>query len=595
MIRVADYVAKFLSQHGIDTVYLVSGGGMMFLLDGLACNPDITVVSNHHEQASAMAAVAHAKYTGLGCAYLTTGCGGTNAITGVLHAWQDGASCFFVSGQCKRADTIRNSGLALRQVGAQEADIVALVEPITKYAVMVNDPQEIRYHLEKALYLATTGRPGPVWVDVPLDVQSSLIDESTLKPFTPPQEEKAPCAYAQLVESLKEAKRPVIIAGNGVRLSHTTDAFGEFVKKHQIPYVATRLAVDVQPFTADLYIGRMGSKGTRAANFAVQNADLILVLGARLSIGTTGYEYDKFAPYAKIVVVDIDPVEHQKSSVSIDEFIECDLRDFFADFPQNGYQAPAAWRAKCLEWKEMFPLYAKETHTNENGIDLYYFTDCLSRSLAGDDVVVADAGSATNVPAQALILTDKRQRYITSGGQAEMGFTLPATVGLCMASGHRAIGITGDGSLQMNIQELQTIAHYNLPAKIFVWNNAGYLSIRNTQNAYFEGRKLGSDYESGVTFPDLRKLADAYGIKYILADKPENMMKDIADTLAGDMPVICEVMCDPGQQTIPSVTSRVREDGKMESSPLDDMAPFLPRDVYEAQCVAKLEGEEQKK
>jgi acetolactate synthase-1/2/3 large subunit len=585
-MRVADYIANFLFDNGIGTVYMVAGGGMAFLSDGLLCKKEITVICNHHEQASAMAAVAHSKFGGIGCSYVSTGCGGTNALTGLLHAWQDSTPCIFISGQSKRKQTIYHSKLRLRQFGVQEADIIKLVTSITKYAVMVNDEYKIRFCLEKAMHLAFLGRPGPVWIDVPMDIQNAEVDPLEMKGFVPRHKKIEPPSLDILVQALKQAKRPLIIAGQGIRLSGSIKAFSDFVHKYKIPFVCTRMGLDSLPFTDNLYVGRMGNKGTRAANFSIQNADFILSLGARLSVSSTGHSYKDFAPYAKVFVVDIDEVEHKKNTIKIDGFIHYDLRNFFEDFPKISYAAPLSWQRKCLEWKEIFPVYSKEDNNNPEWIDLYYFIDSLSRCLKEDDVVVTDTGSALFVTGQGIKFFSQEQRYITSGAQVEMGFTLPGTIGVCMASGkNRVIGITGDGSLQMNIQELQTIAYHKLPIKLFVWNNQGYLTMKKTQDNFF-GRRIGADNESGVSFPDLSKIAEAYNIEYIKAQKPEQLQSDIKKVLDSYGAVICEVMCDPNQEIV-TVSSKILPDGTIVSPPIDDMYPFLPRDVYECNCIAK--------
>jgi acetolactate synthase-1/2/3 large subunit len=581
-MRVADYIADFIYNQGIDTVFMVAGGGQMFLTDGLAIHPRIKVLCNHHEQASAMATVAYAKYHGIGCAYVSTGCGGTNTITGVLHAWQDSTACIFISGQIKRKETIRNSGIALRQFGVQEADIVTLVEHITKYSVMVNEPNEIRYHLEKAVWLAKTGRPGPVWIDIPLDVQSAEINLNNLRKFELELITFPVIDYGMIINSLKGAHRPVVIAGQGIRLAGKQKKFNDFIHKHEIPVVCSRMGIDVMPTTDKLYIGRIGNKGTRPANFSVQNADLLLSIGSRLSVSTTGHQYELFAPKAKIIVVDIDETEHKKNTIKIDRFIHCDIKDFFDNMPNFEYHTPSEWLDRNIIWKQTYPVFDPKNIKAKTGIDLYHFIDTLSKSIGENDIVVTDAGSAVFAPAQGIELYSENQRYITSGAQAEMGFTVPGVIGVCKAAKHRAIGITGDGSFQMNIQELQTIVYNQLPTKIFVWNNNGYLSMRATQGKFFDGRIIGTDSRNGVSFPDLSKIADAYGIYYVLIEKPAELKHKIEIVLSYDGPVVCEVMCDPDQEIIPSISARVLPDGSMVSPPIDDMYPFLDRDEYEA-------------
>lgn len=594
-MRVCDLIADYVYRSGIEDVFMISGGGLMFLTDGLACHQKLNKICCHHEQAVAMAAVAYAKYKGNGCAYVTTGCGGTNALTGVLNAWQDNVPCVFISGQCKRKETLGYIALPIRQVGVQEADIISIVKTITKYAVMVEHKEDILYHLEKAFFLAKEGRPGPVWLDIPMDIQSAEIEESLLHHFDPvelklPKKEISPKEVEGLVYDLKQAKRPVIVAGHGVRLAGATEELFEFVHRHKIPVVFSRLGTDVMPTMDGLNIGRIGNKGTRAANFALQNADLVIAIGSRLSVSSTGQEYEYFARDAKVVAVDIDKYEHLKNTVHIEQIIQADAKDtlqkLLLEFQEGDY---ADWAKKCLVWKESYPVCLEEYYEDDSqGINMYLFVEELSKYLKDDSVVVTDAGSAVYVPAQGIKTYDKKQRYITSGAQAEMGFTLPATIGVCAARGGKEVlGITGDGSFQMNIQELQTFVHHRFPIKIFVWNNDGYLSIRATQNKFFDGRFIGTDSTSGVSFPELRKIADAYGIEYVRIDKIQDIQTQLPFIMAQTGPVLCEVKIIRDQEVIPAVSSKRLEDGRLVSAPIEDMYPFLPRDEFKENMIVE--------
>lgn len=591
-IRVADYIANFVAnQLKVNSIFTVTGGGAMFLNDAFGNHKDIEAIYNHHEQASAMAAVGYAKYSmGYGVACVTTGCGGTNAITGVLDAWQDSTPVFFVSGQVKRKETTYNSQVSMRQYGVQEADIVAIVEPITKYSVMVNEPNDIAYHLEKAAYIGENGRPGPVWIDVPLDVQGAWVNEADLKHFCPEDElqvtaepnEESMIEFQGLIQ---KAKRPVVIAGNGIRLSSTQNQFVDFIEKYRLPTTFSYLSIDLLPSSHELAVGRLGTKGDRAGNFAVQNTDLVIVLGSRLSVALTGFEYDLFAREAKIVVVDIDAEEHRKNTVNIDLMIEADLRDFFkvANLSYNGSDE---WVAKCKHWRNIWPVYQSEYATEEN-INMYEFIHGLESSMKEDSTVVSDAGSAYYVTSQALKIA-KQQRYITSGAQADMGYTIPAAIGTCIAKNKQEVlGITGDGSFQMNIQELQTIVHNNLPIKLFVWNNDGYLSIKTTQSKFFERRFAGTGPESGVSCPSFEKIANAYGIHYVKAETPAELSQALNETHAIDGPVICEIICPETQEVVPAVSSLKREDGSMVSKPIEDMYPFLDRETFYQEMLVK--------
>lgn len=594
MQRVADYIAEYIYMLGVEHVFMVSGGGMMFLSDGVACHPYLKVVCNHHEQAAAMAAVAYAKSRqSFGAAYVTTGCGGTNAMTGLLDAWQDNVPCIFISGQCKRKETIRNSGLNLRQIGVQEADIIAIVESLTKYAVMVNDPAKIAWHLDRAVHEARSGRPGPVWLDIPMDVQGALIDETALERFVPGRveldykEEPTQEELLQVEELFNKSRRPIIVAGQGIRLSRAIPGFQAFIEKYRIPVVASRLGIDLLPSDHPLFIGRIGNKGDRAGNFAVQNADMVISVGSRLSVSSTGHEYGTFAREADIVVVDIDPVEHRKNTVKVDLFINSDAGKFFEMLRLRNAPETANWVEKCLDWKTKWPVCLPEYANEKDGINLYYFVDLLSKLMKSDATVVSDAGSSFYAVSQGIQIRGD-QRYVTSGGQADMGFTLPACIGASVAHGRgEVLGVTGDGSFQMNIQELQTIVYNDLPVKIFVWNNDGYLSIRASQSKFFEGRFIGTDNTSGVSFPDTGKIANAYGIKYFRADDSTRLEEVLGEVLAYPKAAICEVMCRRDQEIVPTVASYRKNDGTMVSRPIEDMYPFLEREVFYREMIVK--------
>jgi acetolactate synthase I/II/III large subunit len=586
--RIADIVASFLVDQGIKDIFTLTGGGAMFLNDGIASNDNINAICNHHEQACAMGAVAYAKYkNGLAAAMLTTGCGATNAITGLLDAWQDNTPVIFISGQIKRKETSRNAQTNLRQFGVQEADIVSIVESLTKYAVMVNEPEEILYHLEKAVHLAQTGRPGPVWIDIPLDVQGFSIDTSELKHFIPDadttQEIKG---IDQFIEMYEQAERPIILAGNGVRLSGSVEKLREFVSKNNVPCAVSYLAADYFEQDNPNYVGRIGIKGDRAGNFAIQNSDLIISLGSRLSICLTGFEYELFARESKLIVVDIDEDEHKKDTVNIDQFIYSDVGAFLENiWNKVTPKSLGEWQNKCVHWKNKWPVYQEGYDTNT--VNMYEFTKALSELASEDSIVVSDAGSSYYVVSQSFTLKSNKQRYITSGAQADMGFTLPAAIGACIAANKSVIGITGDGSFQLNIQELQTIKHYNLPVKLIVWNNNGYLSIRATQNKFFDGRRIGTDPESGVSFPEVEKIANAYELPYVKINNVDELREKLANVIATSGPIICEVICPENQEIIPAVSAVKNKDGSMTSKPIEDMYPFLDRNEFLDEMLIK--------
>ena len=587
-MRVSDVIVDFIYKLGVDTVFTVTGGGAMFLNDAVAAHGEMKALCNHHEQACAMGAVGYAKLrNGYGSAILTTGCGATNATTGLLDAWQDNVPCFFISGQVKRKETTYNATVPLRQIGVQEANIVAIVDSLTKYAIMVNEPEDILYELEKAAFLAKSGRPGPVWIDVPLDVQGATVDLDSLHHYVPEPEaleKPSPSAenIATLLNQIAISKRPIIIAGNGIRLGGAVDAFQSFVEKSMIPVVVSYLGADLLPSNHPHYVGRVGIKGERAGNFAMQNADLVISIGCHLSVALTGFEYELFAREAYLSVIDIDPNEHLKNTVKIDQFIHSDVLEFFSKASATEHQETSwvEWGETCRKWRGQWPICLPLYADEKEGINKYSFINKLEDHLKDDSVVVSDAGSSYYVTSQALKIRD-RQRYLTSGAQADMGFTLPAAIGASVArNGKEVIGITGDGSLQMNIQELQTLVHHQLPVKLVVWNNNGYLSIRATQLKFFSGREIGTDPASGVSFPSTEKIAKAYGITFLRVSELTALDEAIEIMMGTTGPMILEVMCPENQEVIPTASSMRMPDGRMVSKPLEDMYPFLEREEF---------------
>jgi acetolactate synthase-1/2/3 large subunit len=592
-IRVADFVAGFISDNlKVRDIFMVSGGGIMFLTDAVQKNKKLNAVCNHHEQTSAIALDAYARVTqNFGVGLFTTGPGATNAITGLAGAWQDSIPGFFISGQSKRKETVHNSGVkGLRQYGIQEVDIIPVVKPLCKYTVFLNNPEDVRYELEKMRYIAESGRPGPVWMDIPLDVQGALVEPRKLRGYKPPAAEavkKVPTAkeMAAFGALLRSAKRPVIIAGHGIRLGKALEVFKRFVEKYQIPVVSTYLGIDVLSSRHPLNIGRVGIKGTRAGNLAVQNADLVLSIGSSLHVGSIGYEYGLFAPGAKKVVVDIDRTSHRKKTIKIDQYINSDAGNFLRLAMKTGKtDFYAGWAAGCGKMKAKYPVNLPEYLDLKSRVNIYTFVAALCSRLGGKDIVISDAGSAYYAVSQAVAVT-AGQRYITSGSLGAMGYTLPAAIGAFFAARHRIIGITGDGSFQFNIQELQTIAHYDIPVKLFVLNNEGYLSIRTTQDKFFDKRFIGEGPSSGVSCPDTAKIAAAYGIKYVPIRNNAGLAGGLKAALAHKGPVVCEVFTPKKQLIIPTIASVKKEDGSMVSRPLDDMFPFLPGKEQAENCL----------
>jgi acetolactate synthase-1/2/3 large subunit len=593
-MRVADYIAQFIYERGTKHVFMFSGGGIMNLVDGLAGNKNLKKICVHHEQTASMAIESYSRLTGkMGVGYFTTGPGITNAITGLAGAWLDSVPCLFISGQTKRKNSVYMARIpGLRQIGDQEINTLPIVQSLTKYSVFIDNPEDIKYHLQKAYYFANEGRPGPVVLDVPADVQGAIIDPKKLREFKPPKErtEKSGPQMQKIIELIKHSKRPVILAGRGVRISGAIDVLLEFVEMYKIPIVTTYLGIDTINDSHPCYTGRMGTKGTRPGNFAVQNSDLLIVIGSSLPIAETGFEYDKFAREAKIVVVDIDVSSHKKKTIKIDLLINKDAKKFIQELSgtlkKEWLGFDENWLKICIDWKKKYPACLPEYRkSNTEKINYYYFVDKLSEKLKSGDVVVTDAGSAIFAGSQAIKIK-KGVRYITSGGLATMGYSLPASIGASVGlEGKRVMCITGDGSFQLNIQELQTLIHYKLPVKIFVVNNDGYLSIRFTQGKYFK-RLLGTDSTSGVSFPNNEKISKAYGIKFFRAKNNKELDVALNKTLKYNGPVLCEIMA-LRQQAILSTASEKKSDGTMVSKPLEDMFPFLDREEFKKNMLIK--------
>jgi acetolactate synthase-1/2/3 large subunit len=589
MIRLADYVVQRLVAFGVRHVFLVTGGGAMHLNDAIGREPRLRYFCNHHEQAAAIAAEGYARVAGtIGVLNVTAGPGGINALNGVFGAFTDSVPMLVLSGQAKRETLFASYDLpSLRQLGDQEVDIVHAVQKMTKYAKLILDPATIRYELEKALHLATTGRPGPCWLDIPVDVQSAQIDPDTLVGFTP---DAAPPVYlpanvgeiaANVLAKIRAAERPVLLVGTGVRLAGALDLLEEIADTLKIP-VATAWTPDLLPTDNPYYCGRQGTIGTRAGNFTVQNADLVVILGSRMCIRQVSYNWKSFARFAHKIQIDVDPAELHKPISVADERICCEAKYFLGELQRQlaGHTVPekhATWLRWCRERVENYPAVLPRQRTWKAGINPYYFVETLFDLLAANDVVVCGDATACIVPFQAAKLR-KAQRLFSNSGCASMGYDLPAAIGAAVAHGGRVICLGGDGSMMMNLQELQTVAHHRLPVKMFVLNNGGYLSIRSTQANFF-GQLIGEGPESGVTFPDFVKLASAHGLRARRVEG-EDFAAQIAEVLAGDDPCLGEVVLDRAQGFEPKLSSKKLPDGKMVTAPLEDMAPFLPRDEF---------------
>jgi acetolactate synthase-1/2/3 large subunit len=592
-MRLADYVMQRVAEAGVGHVFMVPGGGAMHLNDALGLRKDLAFVSTLHEQAAAIAAEAYARVTNnLGVALVTTGPGGTNAITGLAGAWLESTPCLFISGQVKRADL--KGSLGVRQLGPQEVDIVSIVTPITKYAVTVMDPLSIACEIDKALHLARTGRPGPVWLDIPLDVQGAQIDPASLERYDAGSAEPLPDKVAdqieRTIELLNAAERPVLLVGNGVRLAGAGDALLRLVDALDIPVLATWMGADLLWETHPRYFGKPGTVASRGANYTLQNADLLLSIGARLDVPVTGFDRTQFARAAAVVVVDIDPTEINKLGAVVDLPVCVDAAAFISGVLERSGTIAAvdrtAWLERCTEWKSRYPVILPEYWERADFVNTYAFSSVLADELDGDDLIIPGS-SGVGIDTFWLAFAVKQgQRLFSTGGLGAMGFGLPASIGGCLASHRRrTISIDGDGGFQLNIQELETVVRLDLPIKFFVINNDGYASIRASQNNHFHGNLVGSDPSSGLTLPDLMKIGAAYGIATERITENAGLKAGIRAALDRPGPVLCEVMVAPDQAIGPRVSSVLRPDGSIVSRPLEDLWPFLDRDELRANML----------
>jgi len=584
-MKLSDYVAQKVVELGIEHVFMVTGGGAMHLNQSLGTHAELECIFNHHEQACAMAAEAYARLTNRpALVNVTSGPGSINALNGVYGAWTDSIPMLVISGQVKYQTTVRSTGLALRQYGDQEVDIEPIASPVTKYCEMVTDPGSIRHHLEKAFYLAVNGRPGPCWLDIPIDVQGAQIETDTLVAFDPGELDQ-PWTHTDLAQAcgdifakLSAAQRPVIFAGGGVRLSGRHDAFLKLVDKLGIPVVTGWNAHDVIWNDHPLYVGRPGTVGDRAGNFVVQNADVLLVLGSRLNIRQVSYNWSTFATKAYKIWVDIDELEMKKPTVKGDMVIHADLTDLLPVLAEHAYEGPqdahTQWLAWCRERRQKYPVVLAEYWDNEK-INPYCFMERLFECLEDGQIVVSANGSACVIGFQVANLK-RNQRLWTNSGCASMGYEIPAAIGAYKGSGDKpVVCIAGDGSIMMNLQELQTIVGNKLAIKIFIINNQGYSSIFQTHRNFFNGVEVGAGPSSGVTFPDFSKLAIAFELPYFTCATHDEMADAIAQTMASDGPAICEIMVDQNQPFAPKLSSKQLPDGTIVSPSLEDMSPFL--------------------
>lgn len=594
-MKLSDYVFSQLREWGASHVFLITGGGAMHLNDSVGTS-GLKYICTHHEQAAAMAAEGYARITRIPAVLnVTTGPGGINALNGVFGAWTDSIPMLIVSGQVKRETCMATYGLTdLRQLGDQEVDIIRMVKGITKYSVLVTDPGNIAYHLERAWYLAQNGRPGPCWLDIPVDVQSAEIDPKALRRYDPVEDRlifdpaKVQAQVADVLARIRNARRPVIFAGSGVRIGGALEEFEHVIRALRIP-VVTAWTHDLIASDDELFCGRPGTIGERAGNFTVQNSDVVLILGSRLNIRQMSYNWNSFARHAVKIQVDVDAAELRKPLLQPEVPIHCDVRMFLAEMARQLAARPAnasheGWLNRAREWRTKYPVVQPKQRVPGPPLNSYDFIDRLFEMLADDDAVVCGNATACIVPYQTAKLKTG-QRLISNSGSASMGYDLPAAIGVAAARNARTICIAGEGSLQMNVQELQTVVGYNLPVKIFVLNNGGYLSIRQTQTGFFKGRKIGESPESGVTFPNMQRLGEAYGIPSFTISRVDDFAI-IRRELGISGPTLFNVHLDPAQEFEPRLRSRILPDGKILTPNLEDMYPFLSEEELAANMLA---------
>lgn len=599
--KVSDYIAEYIAQWGIQDVFTVTGGGAMHMNDAFGHHPKLHCTYQHHEQACAMAAEAYARLDNkMAAVCVTTGPGATNAVTGVLGGWMDSIPMLVFSGQARYATTVEASGLPLRSMGVQECNIVPVVKPLTKYAHMVIRPEEIRYHLEKALYLAVNGRPGPVWLDIPLDVQGAVVETEELRAYDPSENpEQKPGEISeemidQILDKIQNSSRPVLSPGNGVRLAGAAEEFHQLAELLGVPVVTGMSSVDAMEYDHPLFVGRSGGTGTRPGNFALQNSDVLLSIGNRQGFAQTGFQFQDWARESYTILNDIDENELKKPSLHVSLPVCGDAGELIRKLIHSARNRGASvgkplfqgqsWREQCLLWKEKYPVVTEKHYEmiEEGCTNIYAFYEELSKAMKEDQNLMVSVGTS-RVAGSQTFKVKKGQRFITNPNTASMGFCLPGAIGVCIASDKKpVVCVTGEGSLQMNIQELQTIIHNRLPIKLFVINNQGYHSIRQTQQTYFGEPLVGVGEESGdLSFPDLSRLAPAYGFPYDCIHSSEELEEKINKTLETEGAVICEVFVTKYQKTEPKTSSKKLPDGRMISAPLEDMYPFLSREELE--------------
>ena len=594
-MKLSDYVVRFIEQQGVNDIFLLPGGGCIHLVDSIG-KSDINFVCNLHEQACSIAADAYGQYTNnLGVCLVTTGPGGTNAMTGLAAAWLDSTPMLVLSGQVQKKDMINGRGT--RQIGFQEISMVNIAAPLTKYVATVINPEDIRYHLEKAAYLATHGRPGPVWIDIPLDVQAAEIDETSLRGFTPEKKVGTNISeqVSNIIEGLNRAERPAILAGNGVRLSGSIDEFNELAELLQVPVLLTWKAIDFMEEDHPLFVGRPGGVGQRGANFSQQNSDFLICIGARLDHGQTAYQHKFFAREATKVIVDVDENEINKMEMEIAYPMAVDAAEFIEEMLRQKDKInthASAWLSQCKAWQAKYPVVLPEYWEEKEYVNNYVFIDVLSDVLPeGALIVPGSSGGCSEVTMQAFRMK-KGMRMFNSEGLGPMGFGIPAAIGGCIAaSGQETICIDGDGGFIMNIQELETVKRLNLPIKFFVLNNNGYVSIRITQNTHFGGHLVASGESSGLSLPSIKDNAQTYGLEYRKIKNHYQIEENVKKFLEIPGPAICEIMLPPTHVTAPKASVYKKADGSFAARPMEDLAPFLDREEFKENMFIRIVDE----
>lgn len=592
-IKVSDYIIQRLVEHGVKDVFMITGGGAMHLNDSVGKCKGINYICNYHEQASAIGAEGYARVSGkMAAVIVTTGPGGTNTLTGVIGQWLDSAPVIYISGQVKFETTIASCPeIGLRQLGDQEINIVDIVRPVTKYATMLTDPKGVKKALDKAIYIATHGRPGPVWIDVPMNVQGAIVEFDEMEEYDQKEDSikfnvsDTDNKVSQVLELLKNSKRPVFLAGNGIRISGGRNIFLELLNKTGIPVVSSFLGRDIVPTDNPYFVGSVGSIGNRPGNFAVQNSDLLLSIGSRNNIRQISYNWKTYAREATKVIVDIDLSELNKPTLKADIAIHSDAK-YFIERLRSGLEKTSLpdWK-EWLDWnierREIYPVLLPEYKVSDKLVHPYHFINEVSKRLNSDDIIVTGNATPSIVYYQLGTIKDG-QRAIWNSGCAAMGYDLPAAIGASFGSNmaKQVICLAGDGSLQMNIQELEAMRYYNLPIKLFVLDNRGYISIRQTQESFFESRLVGCDSKTGVGCPDFKRIAEAYDLPTAVIESHDGMEEKIEAVLKTDGPIVCHVKLLPDYIFSPKSSSEKKPDGRMVSKPLEDMFPFLDREEF---------------